>query len=295
MIWIRATGDYCEAVSDESTSLKPLVREALGEPVRRIGRFIQLALIGSGRCVGEARLDPESAVYTSSARGDLDVTLEVVEALFRHGMQPKPLSFVNSVSNAPNFYIAHHFDLAGRSNFVCSAFFAFESVLELACVDMRAGYMDSALVGSVDVATWPMADHRRRLQVSDDTRMAEGSHWLWLQRAEQAPTGALGEVLAARQFNDSDALLGWLEQQSLEPAHTVLGGGQFLAPGVLADIQQRSGLEQLFEGPEYPGYYDSQSGAAISCFLSRPGAPYLLHINGEGDGPRLAIMLVRRL
>ncbi len=295
MIWIRATGDYREAVSDESTSLKPLVREALGEPVRRIGRFIQLALIGAGRCVQSAAIDPQSAVYTSSARGDLDVTLEVVESLFRHGMQPKPLSFVNSVSNAPNFYIARHFKLAGRSNFVCSAYFAFESVLELACVDMQAGYMDSALVGSVDVATWPIAEHRRRLMVEADTTMAEGSHWLWLQRSEQAPPDARGEIVATRQFNGSEALLAWLEKQQLPTAETVLGGGQFLAPESLAALRRKSGIEQIFEGPACPGYYDSQSGAAISHFLASPGAHYLLHVNGEGDGPRLGVMLVRRL
>ena len=295
MIWIRATGDYCEAVSDESTSLKPLVREALGEPVRRIGRFIQLALIGSGRCVNQTAIDPDSGVYTSSARGDLDVTLEVVESLFRHGMQPKPLSFVNSVSNAPNFYVAKHFGLAGRSNFVCSAYLAFESALELAWVDMQAGYMDSALVGSVDVATWPIADHRRRLLVSEDTTIAEGSHWLWLQRSQQPPTGAPGEVVAVRQFNNSEDLLGWQAAQSLDPEDVGLVGGQFLTAEMLTEISHKSGLEQLPQAPEPPGYYDSQSGAAISHFLSNPGPQYLLHVNGERDGPRLAVMLVRRL
>ncbi|MDZ7788067.1 MAG: hypothetical protein U5K73_08125 [Halofilum sp. (in: g-proteobacteria)] len=55
-VWIRGTGDYREPVEgDTPPRLKTLVQESLGVPVRRIGRFIQLALIGAGRCAGRAR------------------------------------------------------------------------------------------------------------------------------------------------------------------------------------------------------------------------------------------------
>ena len=44
---IVATGSYCREVSGELPPLKTLTREATGASVRRIGRFVQLALIGA--------------------------------------------------------------------------------------------------------------------------------------------------------------------------------------------------------------------------------------------------------
>jgi len=58
-VWIRASGDYCAAVDDPLPPLKALVQQLLGVRVRRIGRFIQLALIGAARCVGAATPPPK--------------------------------------------------------------------------------------------------------------------------------------------------------------------------------------------------------------------------------------------
>ncbi len=51
--------------------------------------------------------------------------------LFRDGGTPKPLSFVNTVSNAACYYVARALKLQSRSNFVCNRHLAFESVLQL--------------------------------------------------------------------------------------------------------------------------------------------------------------------
>lgn len=293
VVWICGTGDYCEAVGETPPPLKGLVQESLGIPVRRVGRFIQLALIGSGRCVGDRRPEPATAVYMSSARGDLETTLEVVDTLFREGMPPMPLSFVNTVSNAPCYYVARHFELAGRSSFICSRCFALESMLDLAMLDMTSGYMASALVGSVDVATSPLADHRRRLQVPADTLIAEGSHWVWL-RAGERPGDAIGELLAAREFGGRDELIDWLHGQGVPPTECRIAAGQFAAADDVDAIATATGIEGRFEAPTPPGFYDSQSGHTINSFLRRGEGGYLLHVNGEVDGPRFAAVLVRR-
>jgi len=293
VIWIRSAGDYCQPVEGDLPDLKGLVQEVAGAQVRRVGRFIRLALIGAGRCAGEARPASTTAVYMSSARGDLETTLEVVETLFRQGMPPKPLSFVNTVSNAPCYYVARQFDLAGRSNFICSRRFAFESVLELAMLDMDAGYMESALVGSVDVATSPVAEHRERLQIGPDEVVAEGSHWLWLQSGER-PQGALGELVAARAFTGQDALMEWLQGLDIPAEQCAIVGGQFAESSDIDAIQAESGIGRRYAPPAAPGFYDSQSGRTISHFLREGEAPYLLHVNAENDGPRQTATLVRR-
>ena len=49
-LYVSAAADYLEHIgAAPPVDLKPLVADAVGAPVRRIGRFIQLALIGAGR------------------------------------------------------------------------------------------------------------------------------------------------------------------------------------------------------------------------------------------------------
>jgi hypothetical protein len=292
-IWICAAGDYEAAVEARPPSLKGAVQAALGTPVRRVGRFIQLALIGAGRCVGDATPPRDTAVYMSSARGDLETTLDVVDTLFRAGMPPMPLSFVNTVSNAPCYYVARHFELEGRSNFICSRSFAPEAILDLAMLDLEVGHADSMLVGCVDVATAPLADHRERLELAVDASVGEGSHWLWL-RAGQAPDDARAQLVAARTFADVDALVAWLREQALPLDECRIHGGQFLDAAELTLIQQRSGIAQRFEPPPAPGFYDSQSGGVLSAFMEATDGHWLLHVNGEREGPRRAVTLIRR-
>jgi hypothetical protein len=289
---IYACGEYQAPVTDTLPDLKASMIEATGESVRRIGRFIQLALIGAGRCARGLGAPPQTAVYLSSGRGDLETTVDVMTALFRDGLTPKPLSFVNTVSNAACFYVARGLKLQGRSNFVCNRYFAFESVLQLALLDLGIGIVDSALVGSVDVAMTPLPEHRRRLQLSADTPIGEGSHWLWI-----GPTTTsrprLGEIITAEHFANRDSLLAWIRAQNL-PTNLLLSAGQFLQDEEFTAIRQTCGLEEIFEYRSELGHYDSQSGAGIIAFLKRaaPGQT-LLHINADAEG-RFSVVLIRK-
>lgn len=276
---IYACGDYYDAAEPPS-DLKAAVAAAVGEPVRRIGRFIQLALIGAGRCTQALRPPANTGVYLCSGRGDLETTIEVMAGLFRDGQPPKPLSFVNTVSNAACFYVARTLQLQGRSNFVCNRYFAFESALQLALLDAELGVVTSALVGSVDAACMPLSDHRRRLGLAPNAPVGEGSHWLWLE-TENPALPRRGELLAAHYFGSLAALLEWLSQQAPSPQHCLFGAGQFLDGAALVAIQEKIGLP-VFDYRTGRAHYDSQSGAAIHEFLQRspPGAE-LLHVNAN--------------
>lgn len=287
---IYACGDYYDA-AEPPRDLKAAVAAAVGEPVRRIGRFIQLALIGAGRCAQALRPPADTGVYLCSGRGDLETTIEVMTGLFRDGQPPKPLSFVNTVSNAACFYVARALQLQGRSNFVCNRYFAFESALQLALLDAEQGAVTSALVGSVDVVCTPLPDHRRRLELAPDAPVGEGSHWLWLGTKDVA-LPRRGELLAARHFDSMAALLEWLLQQAPSPHNCLLGTGQFLDDAALAVIQESIRLP-VFDYRTGRAHYDSQSGAAIHEFLQRspPGAE-LLHVNANPQG-QFSVVYVR--
>jgi hypothetical protein len=293
MTWqIYALGDHHHAVSEPLPELKALTQTSTGKAFRRIGRFIQLALIGASRCASGQALPTDTAVYFASARGDLELTLEIMRQLYRESQTPKPLNFVNTVSNAACFYLAQHLGLQSRSNFICNRYFAFESVLQLATLDLALGVVDSALVGSLDIATTPLSEHRQRLLLPEHTPMGEGSHWLWLGAMNSARP-RIGELLAAQHFTDRSVLMSWIKQQALSN-DCALSAGQFLSPQDFAEIKTTVGLKQVFDYRDERAYYDSHSGAVLGAFLgSSSPASLLLHINADHE-QRYSVLLARR-
>jgi len=153
--------------------------------------------------------------------------------------------------------------------------------------------VNSALVGSVDIATTPLAEHRQRLKLTPDTLMGEGSHWLWLGPAD-SDRPRLGELAAVQHCNDRNELMEWIKQQRLSSDACQIAAGQFMSIDEFAQIQAGSGLKQSFVYRADHGYYDSQSGAAIHAFLaSTRSATQLLHINADSE-QRYSAMLVKR-
>ncbi len=289
---IYACGQHYQAVSEPLPDMKSLTQQVTGKSIRRIGRFIQLALIGATRCRAQQQLPADTAVYLASGRGDLELTLEIMTQLFREGQSPKPLSFVNTVSNAACFYIAQLLGLQSRSNFVCNRYFAFESVLQLAALDLQLGVVDSALVGSVDIATAPLSEHRQRLQLAPDTAIGEGSHWLWLGVTD-AQRPRLGQLLAARHFAALSDLLHWITTQHLSSELDALAVGQFVSATDEAALQRATELPLLHD-LHTRAYYDSHSGAILQQYLeSTHPARQLLYVNTD-TGQRYSVILIRR-
>lgn len=285
---ICATADYIERITGAPpTDLKPLVADAVGAPVRRIGRFIQLALIGAGRCAKATQIERDAAVFLGSGRGDLEVTVEVMQSLLRDGHAPKPLSFINTVSNAACYYVAQNLRLMGRSSFVCNRYFAFESMLQLAALELEGGGVRSALVGTVDVVVPPLAGHRIRLGLGAETEVADATHWLEL-RTEAAPT-TLGRLLAIESFVDRAALDAWLATRQVDSSW-MLAIGQFM-PAHEAEEWATTLKLARFDYRTARPYYDSQSGAAIGEFLRNCDRRTLLHLNRDPSG-RYSVMVV---
>jgi hypothetical protein len=282
---IIAHGHYAEKIEDALPPLKELVKEATGEPVRRVGRFIQLALIGAGRCLTANPAPKNTGVYLTSGRGDLEITLDVLEQMVEHGLPPKPLSFINTVSNSACFYLAKHFGLHGRSHFVTRRHAPLESVLQLAALDIDNGAVQSALVGSVDICTMPLADHRTRLCVPADTAVGEGSHWFLLSN-DAYPGTTLATIEAVILLPDKDALQQWLATQFLSPqspANTVLACGQHIDTPTRLLLQHLTGCSAWAASPE-PPWYDSHCGNTLGQFLQLRPARTLLHIDSDPAG-----------
>jgi hypothetical protein len=287
---IVGTGDYCAPAGEQLPDLKPHVLSATGVAVRRVGRFIQLGLIGAGRAVAGAPLDPETGVYLSSGRGDMEVTIDVMTQMYVEGGPPRPLSFINTVSNSACFYIAKQFGLRGRSSFVCNRYFSFESALALALLDIELARAPAALVGTADLVAPPLRIHRERLRLPPDTPVAEGAHWLRLEAS-----GAPGPRIRTMEFlPDREALTAWIREAAPRPERVRLAVGQFADAAVTTEIARACGVEHAFDYRSGLAYYDSQSGAAPGAFLrSDVDADTLLHINMDDRGAFAAFAVDR--
>ncbi|MFN3859460.1 MAG: hypothetical protein ACK4RV_17080 [Caulobacter sp.] len=292
---IRGVGAYEDlAASEPLTDLKPVLKADTGAAVRRIGRFIHLALIGAGRCLAGQTPPADTAVYFTTGSGDFEVTVEVMEHVFRDGFPPKPLSFINTVSNAACFYVAKQYGFSGRSACLGARHFGFEAALQLALLDIRTGAVRSALVGSADIVLTPVEVHRRRLGQPPDAPIAEAAHWLWLTAPDgSAPGERQGGVRQAAILPDREALMAWIAAQQIDPSSLILARGQWLGDDDFAELRRDLGDPAVFDYRAGRPYFDSQAAAAVGAFLATGEGGVLLHINGDPDG-RYAVILAQR-
>lgn len=286
--YIISSGHYCEAVTDDLPVLKLLVKQSTGEAVRRVGRFIQLALIGAGRTAQS--LPPGAGLYLSSGRGDIEITTQVLNTIYQERQSPRPLDFINTVSNAACFYVAKILKLTGPSSFISHRYFSFEVALRSALLDLQFGVIPSALVGAVDLVTSPLDDHRERLQLSAKEKVAEASHWLQLVN-EPGEHNVLAVIEQHQHFSSQQQLIAWLDQQTDLPEHLALG--QYTDQNACLSINALQHCS-LIEDKNLPGHFDSRAGR-IFCQFVDGDLPSLMYMNSDRHDRHVVFVLRREL
>jgi len=278
MFDLIASGEYYAEVGTALSEQAPEdLRQALeavcSERLRRIDRFTQLALLGSGRCVAGIKLVERTGLYISSGFGAIANTIDVQRRLFEEQQIPKPASFINTLSNSAGYYVARNLDLHSRNLFVGRDAAPTEAAVRLATVDLALGNVAQALVGIVDEVSWPLADHARRLGAASDALLAEGSHWLLLQTHSSDGSGdRIGDV---RTLNDPDELSEWFGQTGHAPDAKI-----YLAPGVEPEFSAACPPLDAFT-PSLGDYMARTAGAVIR-FLDSGESGELLTVAG-GD------------
>jgi len=296
MLEIISVGDHYQTVDPDQglANLKAAAAEVCRERFRRIDRFTQLALIGSGRCVQntaqsteDVELDSQTGLYIGSRFASGGNTIKVHEQMISAGIVPKPASFINTLSNSAGYFVARNLGLEGRNLFVSRGDASIVAALQLAAMDMATGTVSQALVGAVDEAVLPLSHHRFRLGLKPETVMGEGSHWLLV--APENSANSLATVTEMETLRDEAALAGWLDgldssreyQVSLSPwtkqkmASTCLKSREILTdfdPGLAA----------------YPGY---ASGAMIRYLKTGAQRPLII-IAADTDG-RFHVVMVQ--
>lgn len=282
------------AAADGLIDLKPILKQALARPPRRLSRFIQLAMIGAAHCVGDRALAPDTDICLTSGSGDFDVTFDVLTRVLRDRQAPKPLSFINTVSNAACYYLTKQFDLHGASTFVSRRAFALESAFAQALLNARAFGQTASLVGGVDVLTQPFDTHAERLGVSEQTPLAEGAHWFLIGQAAEsdAPLGWLEDV---RFFPDAAAASDQLRAENEAGRTHYLYQGFWLAESDADSLRSACGARNYDPLAKPAGFYETANGVVLADFLTRPdmAGARLIHAQADDSG-RICLLYLRR-
>ena len=188
MIRVAAVGHVFNALQDGAPlpSLDADLEQVCRERFRRMDRFIELALLGSGRCAAGRTLDSDCGLYLGSGLGPMTGIIATQQQLIRDRETPKPFNFINTLGNSAGYYVAKNLGLHGQNLFISRRGASLQALLCAAVTDLQAGVLRQALVGVVEEATLPLMEHRRRQGLPADTVVAEGSHWLLLEQGAAA-------------------------------------------------------------------------------------------------------------
>ncbi len=280
MIRVSAAASHLQAVreGDALPDLGPALKAVCREHFRRIDRFIQLSLLGSAHCVVGHKLAPDCGIYLGSGFGPIASNVATQEEMFREAELPRPYNFVNTLGISAGFHVAKNLRLTGQNLFISRRGASLEAALAAAFADLELGVVSQALVGVVEEVTLPLDQHRLRRDLAADTLVAEGSHWLLLEKG--AGTGKTLQMLHFKELTELDV---WLK------AHYSAGDRTYrtLDEGVSA-IGAR--LQQPFTtGGLDRGTHDNQQAAWAAEFLAS-GAPGSLFLIGVGPGQGYSLL-----
>jgi len=218
MIYVHKVG-LLNSKSDETLDVKSSWKAISPKMIRRTDRYIQLSLLGAYEAVGEMELDPSTALYMASGQGNLAVFKRLRDQRYIHKQPPKPVDFINSLSNTSGFYVAQFFGLHGKNLNVSRHGLVIENILLLAQTDLELGRESVALLGGVDELQEPAAFTRRTLGICDERALGEGSNWMLLRSEEN---NALASIEVIKQDMDISTLQKYLEDVST-PAQIAFG------------------------------------------------------------------------
>ena len=265
MIYIHKTGSINRKEGEE-LDVKAAWKAVSPKMIRRTDRFIQLSLLGAYEAIGESVLEKNTALYMASGQGNLAVFKRLRDQRYINKQPPKPVDFINSLSNTAGFYVAQFFDLYGKNLNVSRQGLVVENTLLLAQVDLELGKEKQILFGGVDELQEPVAFTKRTLGISDDTLLGEGSNWMLLRAQEK---GALASMDVLKKQMDITEVKQYI--QGLDSACKIAFGQRC----------SKAMIDELLDAEKV-----RRSVFQVSCGFYETAALYTLNRfikEGEGD------------
>ncbi len=274
MIYIHKTGSI-NCKRGQEFDVKAAWKAVAPAMIRRTDRFIQLSLLGAYEAVGEVELDKETALYMASGQGNLAVFKRLRDQRYIHQQPPKPVDFINSLSNTSGFYVAQFFGLKGKNLNVSRVSFVAQTLLLLAQNNLELAKEKMVLLGGVDELQEPVAFTRKTLGLCDERDLGEGSNWMLLSAEEE---GALASIEVVKREIDRVQLHAYL--QGLDKSYKI-AFGQRCSQEVVDEILGDSERER-FVYEEGCDFYETAPLYALNRFV-REGEGKLVFIDTFND------------
>lgn len=176
---------YYHRLEDELPSIDGRLTAVTRERYRRIDRFVQLALMGAAECARKHTLATDCGLYLSSGVGPIGSNVLVQDAIHRDSRMPMPFSFVNTLGSSACYHVVKELDITGEAVMVARGSASFTTALTCAYADLANGVVSQVLVGAVEECVLPGNRHRSLLRLDAETAIAEGTHWMLLERDDR--------------------------------------------------------------------------------------------------------------
>ena len=261
MIYVHKVGSVYHK-EGEVLDVKAAWKAVAPKMIRRTDRFIQLALLGAHKAVGELTLSKNCAIYMASGQGNLAVFKRLRDQRYIHKQPPKPVDFINSLSNTSGFYVAQFFGITGKNLNVSRLGFVAETTLLLAQNDLELGREEEILLGGVDELQTPVDFTRRTLGLCDERQLGEGSNWMLLSAHKDS---ALASLDVEKKMLDFDTLLHYI---SIHQGSGYIAFGQRIDSDERESILQKTSTQrELFEATD--GFYETASLQLLNDFIEK--------------------------
>lgn len=285
MLKIAACASVRTPVTEQPEDVRLRLRTESGLSVRRVNRFIELALLGATQCqrAASAAFPAHTALYLSMDAGMVADTARVITGYIQTQRAPTPFEFMNISGSMAGFHVAQTLGLQGPQLSLHRNDASLEAALPL--LALRSAPHRQALLGFVEEGVWPLHEQRQRLSWDGD--FLECSHWLYLDADCARP---LATIESCTQYEGLGAMIAALEP--LERAGCQLSTSQ----SNHTDPDARALSEALriplwpsqMEGAWYSGGLTAQ---ALVQFAQAGRAGRLLHVNQTRSGECVATQL----
>ena len=261
MIYIKKSGIYNNIPEKYQSDPREELLGLSGKSYRRIDRFINLSILGAHKAVGDSLLDPETGIYMCSGLGNINVFEKVRDQRMIEKRLPRPVDFINMVSNAAGFYVATHLGLMGKNVFLAHHHFPVQMAMFAIQTQFHYGKINDFLLGCVDECIDNHALARKLYGLPEDAVLGEGSNWMLIQHSDAKAQAKLELGFMVKGF---DAI-----RQQLEANKSM----QYISfsPRFHEDQIKRilaiNPKWQLFDYESESGYYETMAMFAINRFL----------------------------
>jgi hypothetical protein len=245
----------------EGVDVKALCKKVAAKFVRRTDRFIQLGILGVEQIQRKQPLSENTALYLTSGQGNIGVFQRLCDCRLIEQSPPKPVDFINSLSNTAGFYIAQFLGLNSTSNNLYHHGFVVEMALMLADCNLTLQKEQQILLGGVDQLFQPAALAREYLGLTADVPLGEGSNWMLLNNSRENALASLEvvrEVMTLAQLKTAiDAI-----SEEFQVAFALR------CPDELVDELQEHSAGKRFAYEKQISFYETVTLYALNAFIA---------------------------